>query len=263
MWGGWSIHPATTAMQQLGNLSSFIEASGQIYDPPNDIQTIMSYVNAGTGAYFADFFTNTLPEAYPSILNNLTSITPLTEETLMIADLLTLTEELSAGQANGQRVWYDTITVRSDAVYFEQARELFDIVFSPLFNTSTVVVTALSWQPVTKPMLAPGCGMNSLGLCPSDGNLVIMNWNIAWLNSTGDEAVKKAADVFLQQARDLGRERGVLDEYVYLNYAQQEQNPIASYGEENVKFLRNVSRRYDPEGVFQKLVPGGFKLYWD
>jgi len=28
-----------------------------------------------------------------------------------------------------------------------------------------------------------------------------------------------------------------------------------------VEFLRRVSRRYDRRGVFQRLVPGGFKLW--
>ena len=36
--------------------------------------------------------------------------------------------------------------------------------------------------------------------------------------------------------------------------------PIAGYGEENVEILQKVSRKYDPEGVFQRLVSGGFKL---
>jgi hypothetical protein len=35
---------------------------------------------------------------------------------------------------------------------------------------------------------------------------------------------------------------------------------IEGYGAANVAFLRDVSRKYDPLGVFQKLVPGGFKL---
>ena len=45
-----------------------------------------------------------------------------------------------------------------------------------------------------------------------------------------------------------------------MNYAYPTQPVIASYGGENVRFLRNVSNKFDPQGVFQKLVPGGFKL---
>lgn len=54
-------------------------------------------------------------------------------------------------------------------------------------------------------------------------------------------------------------EDGTVD-WVYMNYADRSQNPILSYGEGNVAFLRKVSERVDPEGWWQRMVPGGFKL---
>lgn len=45
-----------------------------------------------------------------------------------------------------------------------------------------------------------------------------------------------------------------------MNYAYPTQDVIGSYGAENVEFLRRVSRKYDPAQVFQRLVPGGYKL---
>ena len=52
---------------------------------------------------------------------------------------------------------------------------------------------------------------------------------------------------------------GNLD-WIYLNYADKSQDPLASYGIENLKKMRNVAAKYDPEQVFQKLCLGGFKL---
>lgn len=49
-------------------------------------------------------------------------------------------------------------------------------------------------------------------------------------------------------------------DWVYANYADTIQDPIASYGAENVAFLRDVAGRYDPDGMFQSRCPGGFKL---
>jgi len=54
---------------------------------------------------------------------------------------------------------------------------------------------------------------------------------------------------------------GSASEFLYLNYADQGQGVIAGYGEGNRMELRRVSRVYDPEGVFQKAVVGGFKLF--
>jgi phage protein D len=45
-----------------------------------------------------------------------------------------------------------------------------------------------------------------------------------------------------------------------VTYSGYDQPAIASYGEENVNFLKKVAQKYDPSAVFQKLVPGGQKL---
>lgn len=45
-----------------------------------------------------------------------------------------------------------------------------------------------------------------------------------------------------------------------MNYAHREQDVIGSYGPEKQAFLRRVSARYDPQGVFQKSQTGPFKL---
>lgn len=53
---------------------------------------------------------------------------------------------------------------------------------------------------------------------------------------------------------------GARERFTYLNYAASFQDPLASYGDANVQFLKRVAAKYDPEGVFQMLVPGGFKI---
>lgn len=53
---------------------------------------------------------------------------------------------------------------------------------------------------------------------------------------------------------------GGAQDWLYLNYADSSQDVLASYGLENVAIMREVSRRYDPAGVFQRLCPGGFKI---
>lgn len=49
-------------------------------------------------------------------------------------------------------------------------------------------------------------------------------------------------------------------EWLYLNYADPGQEVLRSYGAENVNFMKQVAAKYDPEGVFQKLCHGGFKI---
>lgn len=70
-----------------------------------------------------------------------------------------------------------------------------------------------------------------------------------------------ATQGLLEEGIAYAKSQGLSNEFVYLNYALPSQDPIAGYGEGNVRHLREMSRRYDPEGVFQRLVPGGFKLW--
>lgn len=46
----------------------------------------------------------------------------------------------------------------------------------------------------------------------------------------------------------------------FMNYAGPHQNPISTYGEENIRFLKQVAAKYDPGEFFQYGVPGGWKL---
>lgn len=64
----------------------------------------------------------------------------------------------------------------------------------------------------------------------------------------------------IQQLDAYAREIGADNEFIYLNYADPSQNPLRSYGEENLAEIRRVAEKYDPEHVFQDQVPGGFKV---
>lgn len=56
------------------------------------------------------------------------------------------------------------------------------------------------------------------------------------------------------------KSRGKHHPYVYLPYAYRDQQPLESYGAANMDRIRAAARKYDPEGVFQSMVPGGFKI---
>ncbi|CAI6227782.1 unnamed protein product [Periconia digitata] len=78
-----------------------------------------------------------------------------------------------------------------------------------------------------------------------------------------DEALAVADAEIKAMLEDLDREAEKQDAVVqwrYMNYADASQNPLASYGEENLEFLEKVAGVYDPEGWWQDMVPGGFKI---
>ena len=84
---------------------------------------------------------------------------------------------------------------------------------------------------------------------------------VQWSSPSDDAAITSATESLLRQAIAAAKSQDDYNEYLYLNYALQAQDPISSYGQQNLDDLRQVSQKYDRDGVFQKLVPGGFKLW--
>ena len=81
-----------------------------------------------------------------------------------------------------------------------------------------------------------------------------------WKNPTDEERVRDSVRKIVDAAEDASKTNGTYLPFKYANYASRDQDPLASYGEENLRRLRDVARKYDPEEVFQRLLNGGWLL---
>ncbi len=81
-----------------------------------------------------------------------------------------------------------------------------------------------------------------------------------WDDEKLDSAMAAARTQFVDAAVNAAKRRGTYSPFVYVNYAAPDQNPLCGYGAENAALIRTVAEEYDPTGVFQKLMPGGFKI---
>lgn len=104
-------------------------------------------------------------------------------------------------------------------------------------------------------------GTNSLGLEPGKKDEVVTVLTGAYTHPEDDEVVQAGMESIVAAQKAILEERGLLIPYQYLNYADIYQDPIGSYGDDVKARLQDVSKRYDPKGVFQKQVPGGFKVF--
>jgi len=118
-------------------------------------------------------------------------------------------------------------------------------------------------------------GSNALGITDKDGPLLrrfpiqgkshaeyfeVINSAIRWNNAEDDNTVKDAGNKIIDRALTLARDMGVHHRFIYQNYANQTQDVFAGYGGKNRERLRQIQRKYDPEGLFTRLQPGYFKL---
>lgn len=123
-------------------------------------------------------------------------------------------------------------------------------------------VFSFGFHPLTKSLLenSEKGGGNAMAIPSSDGPLFVILINPIWTLPQDDERVFTAVGNFVDELKRLASEKGLLHRYIFPNYGFQNHDIIAGYGEESVSSLKETSRKYDPEGIFRKGVPGGFKL---
>ena len=83
---------------------------------------------------------------------------------------------------------------------------------------------------------------------------------VEWEDEADDAEAERALSELVEGMRKLAVERGQLLEHIFMNDANADQKVLTSYGEENVRRLRNTAACFDPEGVFQHLQNDGFLL---
>lgn len=79
-----------------------------------------------------------------------------------------------------------------------------------------------------------------------------------WSNPKDESTMLEASRKIVGSAESMAKKNGTFLDFRYSNYASRDQDPLASYGHQNMEKLRDVARRYDPEGVFQRLQFGGW-----
>ncbi|MCJ1307058.1 hypothetical protein MMC25_000704 [Agyrium rufum] len=263
LWGGEVIYPATPAglTTQLQTLADFSHASGRGVD--DNAAVIFAYIFTANGpTYIANTYTYSKAVVNPAILQNFTSIQPQLQSTLRTTNLTDLTNEAGAGTPNGNREIFATVTVQVDASLFNDLMALAQTNFEPLYKLAAwrgnVVI-----QPIPKSITSKMFknGGNSLGIGGSSVDLAWFDCTMSWNNTSDDAAVLAAAQSLFSGASNLARSRGLHSDYIYMNYALKQTDPIAGYGAANQNAIRAASKKYDPRQVWQNQVPGGFKLY--
>jgi hypothetical protein len=106
-----------------------------------------------------------------------------------------------------------------------------------------------------------GSGEDILGINTLTDNAFVLLASVAVKGKDQERIAKKKLSKVESEFKKFvaGTENGLLD-FVYLNYAGGSQKVVSSYGKDNICQMWDVSKKYDPKGVFQHRLPGGFKL---
>lgn len=153
-----------------------------------------------------------------------------------------------------------TISIGIDTELLHCCAQIWVAEMQPLLYNVDGFKAQLVVQYITSGMLrgAARNGGNTLGLGTEP--FLMLNSEPQWEKATDTRRVHAAIDRAFAKMTAEATRRGLAHGYVYCNYASQYQDPMGSYGVKAKRFMSEVSRKYDPEHVFQRLRDAGFKL---
>lgn len=258
IWGGLYAIDMSNRPQVFSYFENF--ENSKSYDPYASLFETNVYTNGSWLILFSLVYTK--PGAVnPAVYSPILSIPPLFS-TVRSATHGELTDELEAGSPVSSRALLATMTFTVSASFMET--------FFQLANATALLLAArvpelsftMSYQPWPQTITAhgPANGGNALGIDASDGDLTNIDLTLYWEDAADDDLIYAETQKLFEAGEREAKEAGVWNRYLYLNYADKWQKPIRGYGENNVRMLRAMSRKYDPKQTFQKAVVGGFKL---
>ncbi|KAJ5689063.1 FAD-binding domain-containing protein [Penicillium macrosclerotiorum] len=166
--------------------------------------------------------------------------------------------QIGSGTFSGKRNSFGTTTIKNDINTIIGARDIFEAA-----KGSFLKVKGIFWGMIMQPLLPSWVGKgdpNMAGIHENEESLIIVSLSVSWVEAKDDELVYKVIREILDQVDDIAATNGAGHLYRYINYCEKWQKPLEGYGQDNLQFLRSVSKVYDPDGLFQKGCTGGFKL---
>lgn len=261
---GGAVNYLATPNNSLSMFNAFAHFADNVVDNPKAALILASAYVAATATWlFANDYEYADPTLTPPpIFEEFLSIEPQISSTLRIATLSDLAAELKVVNPSGFRQTYSAATYKIDPLFLNDMYHDFQASIAGLQPTPVGLIPAIIFQPISLNELSfmSKNGGNPLGLSGGDGPLILLNVAIAWSDPADDARIFALRDEFMSRTDSAAQAKGLYNRYIYQNYANPTQNVFASYGEENLQRLRDISKKYDPTGVFQRLQPGYFKL---
>ncbi|OAL65160.1 FAD binding domain protein [Trichophyton rubrum] len=181
--------------------------------------------------------------------------------TCKVRPLADACDEMNSLNPPGRRQVLATTTTKNDMATLQAVYAAYKDAIAPIKQAN---IKGMSWTLVLQPMLAnwagDGCDGNPFGLADTKEPLVIVSFTVNWIEKSDDKLSEKLTRDAIEQIDAAASVNGTGYRYRYMNYCGDWQRPFEGYGEENVQLLRDVSQKYDPEGLFQRGCVGGFKL---
>lgn len=264
IWAGTLLQPITNKDTLIEYIANFTDSA--TFDPYAAIICDFAWIAGIPTIIHQIAYTDASVSWPPPSLKPLWDM-PKLVTTVFKRTLSSFTTEIAAAQTvttgkNNMLVSLTFVNRGQNAIDFmKEVWELGDATVKSLLSVAALNVI-LTYQPLPHALYTAGLknGPNVLGLERFDDDLINLLFTVSWPLASDNVRVEAAFKSLETTIIAKMAERGVANEWVYLNYGAYWQNPLRSYGEQSFNFMKRVAERYDPRGLFQNGMPGGYKL---
>ena len=180
------------------------------------------------------------------------------------------TQAIAMDEAYGSRHSSAVATISLTSELFFQGlvpkyQRIADDLLAAAAVTNSSIAPSLIFQPITVNVMRQmqKNGGNVFGLRPNrnaDNHKMIVEISVTWQDVSLDMLVEKATAHFIEQVEVEAEQQGLHTDFLYINWAGENQDVIRQYGQSTFARLQKTSRKYDPKGLLQKFWRGYFQI---
>lgn len=270
-WGGQTFHDISTRKQHFAAHADF--ASTHPYDPYSHYINNLVLSNATRSWFIGSSLQYTksdpAPVIEPALFKPFLDIPQKAlfpggpSNTIRVDNVTGISREYAALATYAKRWLFATTSFAPSAEMMEEFFQLADQTFNVdrLLDLAGFTVS-MAYQPVPSVMSERHGAADSLGPIQTQGNLVYVHLAVATDDEEkeSDGTVEDVVQQFVTAADEKAKSMGVYRSFLQGTYAESWQNPLERRTEGTLKELLAAAEKYDPGQVFQRQVPGGFKL---
>ncbi|CAI6341386.1 unnamed protein product [Periconia digitata] len=259
LWGGIVTYPASTVDQHFKALVNFGLDPNR--DPNAALIVFQGYSTASPTDVVRAAFDYTKPVVRPDAYKEFFAVTNNISDTTKIQPMSAISAEF--GSDTTKRVQFRTVSFKIDLATLQETARLYKLVITELQAKASgqwrVSCLHQVWS-TSYTADSEAKGGNVLGMERYTENFIMYQSYLSWSEAKDDELFIDLGIMLTDGIQKFAASAGTDVKYLYLNYADKDQDPLTSYGADKVDFMKAVAAEYDPSGVYQNLLPGGFKI---
>ncbi|KAH8197069.1 hypothetical protein TruAng_008776 [Truncatella angustata] len=258
VWGGDVVYPVSSIDAELRAFYNF--AANPSYD--DNAAVMMNFHWSPTDGNILDNqYIYAKPVVAPPAFAEFYTIPNQIFNSTAVTNIPALSAAQSARSPAGLQEITFAVSFRNNVDVLKDVFNLYNASITKLSDVEGISLS-LSFEPLMQLLAAKAkaTGGNVLGVDPPAEGVVLTLLSLTFTDADDYSTLSKFSQKLLSDIIAAAKKRGASNSFIDMNHAGASQKVLASYGSDNYAFLKATAKKYDPSAVFQKLLPGGFKL---